>query len=410
MPGACDADSLQPLALPLVTQPLTVGSRTQDALLRVTIAGAGPTGALLALGLAQRQCSVILQDPLSRERILARSRAYALTHSSRRLLERLDLWEPLSEHLIPFQSLRLEDQELHRVVMFGPADLNGANRGVAAIGWILDHQPLMTLLFDRLRSEAAVELRLASQGSSGTASSRTDLEIACDGPRSPHRQRWRLPLWSHPYRQGCLTLKVRLRDAEAAMAYELFRAEGPLAVLPLGDDRFQIVWSGPLERCRERALLPAPELLDQLATILPAGLEVDALLDQPSAIPLQLSLAPRLHRGPRLLVGESGHRCHPVGGQGLNLCWRDVATLLDLMEGQAPATVPARRIARRYSRQRLPDLILVGLATDGLVRLFSNRQPLLLALRRLSLSVLARSALLRRLSLAAMTDGPLTIS
>jgi 2-octaprenyl-6-methoxyphenol hydroxylase len=376
----------------------------------VTIAGAGPTGALLALGLARRHCSVILQDPLSQEQIQARSRAYALTHSSRRLLERLDLWEPLAEHLIPFQALRLEDQELHRVVMFGPGDLGGANRGVAAIGWILDHQPLMALLFDRLRSEAAVELRLASQRSpDATGSSSADLEIACDGPRSPHRQRWRLPLWSHPYRQGCLTLKVRLRDAEATMAHELFRAEGPLAVLPLGDDRFQIVWSAPLERCRERALLPASKLLDQLATILPAGLEVEALLDQPSAIPLQLSLAPRLHRGACLLVGESGHRCHPVGGQGLNLCWRDVTTVLDLVERQCPAAAPARRIARRYSRQRLPDLILVGLATDGLVRLFSNRQPLLLALRRLSLSVLARSALLRRLSLAAMTDGPLTI-
>ena len=373
----------------------------------MTIAGAGPTGALLALGLARRHCSVILQDPLSQEQIQARSRAYALTHSSRRLLERLDLWEPLTEHLIPFQALRLEDQELHRVVMFGPGDLGGANRCVAAIGWILDHQPLMALLFDRLRSEAAVELRLASQGSPDVAGSRPDLEIACDGPGSPHRKQWQLPLWNRPYNQGCLTLKVRLRDPDPQLAYELFRAEGPLAVLPLGDRTFQIVWSAPLARCQERASLPGPRLLDRLAGVLPAGLEVEALLDQPCAVPLQLSLAPQLHQGHRLLVGEAGHRCHPVGGQGLNLCWRDVATLLDLVEGHASAAVPPSRIARRYGRRRLPDLILVGLATDALVRLFSNRQPLLLGLRRIALALLQRSPSLRRLALAAMTDGPL---
>ncbi len=372
----------------------------------MTIAGAGPTGALLALGLARRQCSVILQDPLSQEQIQARSRAYALTHSSRRLLERLDLWEPLAGHLIPFQALRLEDQELHRVVMFGPGDLGVANRGVAAIGWILDHQPLMALLFNRLRSEDAVELWLASRASPDTANSRPDLEIACDGPGSPHRQRWQLPFWSLPYNQGCLTLKVRLRDPDPQLAYELFRAEGPLAVLPLGDRTFQIVWSASLARCQERASLPGPRLLDRLASVLPAGLEVEALLDQPSAVPLQLSLAPRLHQGHRLLVGEAGHRCHPVGGQGLNLCWRDVATLLDLVEGHASSDVPPSRIARLYGRRRLPDLILVGLATDALVRLFSNRQPLLLGLRRIALTLLQRSPALRRLALAAMTDGP----
>jgi len=154
---------------------------------------------------------VILQDPLSQEQIQARSRAYALTHSSRRLLERLDLWEPLAEHLIPFQALRLEDQELHRVVMFGPGDLGGANRGVAAIGWILDHQPLMTLLFDRLRSEAAVELRLASQRSPYVAGSRPDLEIACDGPGSPHRRQWQLPFWTHKKEAPCGSLSEGVR-------------------------------------------------------------------------------------------------------------------------------------------------------------------------------------------------------
>ena len=52
---------------------------------------------------------------------------------------------------------------------------------------------------------------------------------------------------------------------------------------------------------------------------------------------------------------------------------------------------------------------MVGLATDALVRLFSNRQPLLVAFRQLLLPCLALSAPLRRLCLSAMTDGPLRV-
>jgi 2-octaprenyl-6-methoxyphenol hydroxylase len=64
------------------------------------------------------------------------------------------------------------------------------------------------------------------------------------------------------------------------------------------------------------------------------------------------------------------------------------------------------RLAAAYGRRRWPDLLLTLLATDLLVRLFSNRQPLLLPLRRLALALLASSRILRRLALGAMTHGP----
>ena len=76
---------------------------------RFHIVGAGPTGALLALGLAQQGFSVVLQDRLSAELLLARSRAYAITHSSRRLLHDLGLWDALRGEMEPFRSLRLDD-------------------------------------------------------------------------------------------------------------------------------------------------------------------------------------------------------------------------------------------------------------------------------------------------------------
>jgi len=66
----------------------------------------------------------------------------------------------------------------------------------------------------------------------------------------------------------------------------------------------------------------------------------------------------------------------------------------------------AERLPAAYGLRRWPDLLLTLAATDLLVRVFSNRSPLLLPLRRLALLLLARLAPLRRLSLAAMTQGP----
>ena len=376
---------------------------------RFRIVGAGPTGALLALGLARQGFDVVLHDRLSAELLLNRSRAYAITHSSRRLLQDLDLWTALQDQAEPFGSLRLDDCSASRTAWFKVDDLRPANRRFEAIGWILDHRPLMRLLLERLQLADQVVLELGDASPAEDAlvlGGSNEWIVAADGPRSMLRRWAELPFWSHAYQQGCLTAKLRLSGTDQHCAYELFRQEGPMAVLPLGDDRYQVVWSAPLNRCRDRAGSSPAELLLALDAILPDGVNAIELLDNPGAFPLELSLAPRLHRGSLLLVGEAGHRCHPVGGQGLNLCWRDVSDLLNLTDAMRRGTLKPESLARHYSRHRRFDLAGVLLSTDLLIRFFSNHNPLLMPVRHLALFLLKRISWIRRLSLSAMTDGP----
>ena len=372
-------------------------------LMETHVMGAGPTGCMVALALAHQNQRVVLFDPQNSEALTARSRAYAITHSSRRLMQRLDVWDELGKDLVAFEQLDLRDLAAGRQVLFLADDLALKNRGHSGIGWILDHRPLMTVLLRRLQESPHVQLHLG--GGAAPIPSPDSLVIAADGPSSPTRESWGIRCWQHRYRQGCLTAKVVLRGVQANQACELFRPEGPLAVLPLGNDQFQVVWSAPMQRCQDRSALPPSEFLDQLAGILPQGIDPDLLLDQPRAFPQQWMLAHRLSRGRGVLVGEAGHRCHPVGGQGLNLCWRDVDVLVTSVQKGGSA----KRIAARYGRQRWIDLILVGAATDLLVRFFSNRNSLLVGLRQIALQLLKSSHRLRQLSLRAMTDGPMRI-
>lgn len=376
--------------------------------------GAGPTGALAALALADAGWRVTLVDPLDRGQLLQSSRGYAFTHSSQLLLIRLGLWPELRAVMVPFTNLELADLAIARQVSFGSADLAPGRRSApggapgGAVGWIASHRPLMKVLHDRLAANPAVALRLGSTAATTAASEQEpswDLLVAADGALSPSREALGIGVWQHSYRQNCLTTQVELRGCGEHQAWELFRPEGPFAVLPLGGRRFQLVWSAPQARCRQLESLPDVSFLDALAGALPAHLQPDALVEQPRAFPVQLLLARRLHRGRAILLGESGHRCHPVGGQGLNLCWRDVAVLHQLALRAAAGRLPVQRLPAAYGSRRWPDLLLTLAATDLLVRLFSNRQPLLLPLRHLALLSLARFAPLRRLSLALMGDG-----
>jgi len=368
----------------------------------VHVVGAGPTGSLAALALASRGYLVVLHDPQSAHNLQSRSRAYAITHSSRRLLDRLGLWSLLKPSLTGFGTLELRDYASSGRVGFSRNDLDEINSNQGTIGWILDHRPLMRLLLQQLYNHANVSLYLGSPPPAAPAEA---LVVAADGPGSPTRRQWRIPVWQHRYRQGCLTSKIALRGSNDVTAFELFRPEGPLAVLPLGNGTAQVVWSAPFQTCEQRAGLSGSVFLDQLAAVLPQGLEPDLLLDTPQAFPQQWQLARRFSRGRGVLIGEAAHRCHPVAGQGLNLCWRDVETLMTVAE----PTLDAEIIARRYGRRRWLDVLAVGIATDLLVRLFSNRLPPLCLLRRTTLTVMTRMQVLRRISLRAMTDGPMQL-
>jgi len=369
------------------------------------VLGAGPTGSLAALALAQARWRVQLDDPLSAEALANRSRAYALTHSSRALLEQLGLWDALLPHLAPFRRLELCDRATGDQISFTGVDLprSSPRDTDPAVGWILQHQPLMQVLLQALHQQPAVALQL---GDVAQRRSGMDLVVAADGHCSPCRQAAGLRHWSRPYRQGCLTVQVGLRGSAPDQAWELFRPQGPFAVLPLGGQAFQLVWSAPLAELRRLEQLEPVAFLEALTTALPETLQPEVLLDQPRAFPLALELAWPLHRGSVVLVGETAHRSHPVGGQGLNLCWRDVQALHQLAQRVVEGRLAARRLPRRYACRRGLDIVMVLLATDALVRLFSNRNPLLLPLRRLALAALGRSPVLRRLSLGAMTLGP----
>ena len=114
----------------------------------VVIAGGGPVGAALALGLRGSGHRIALLEARSAGAISADARMIALSHGSRLILERLDAWQALAD-VTPILNIAVSQQR-----HFGRVELNAAQARVPALGYVASYSALQRALMTG-RSQAA---------------------------------------------------------------------------------------------------------------------------------------------------------------------------------------------------------------------------------------------------------------
>lgn len=370
--------------------------------MNIAIIGSGPTGSLAAISLASIGCRVDLYERLSDETLITKSRAYAITHSSRKLLEKCELWDELLSDFIPFHHLNVIDHDLNKLARFDLSDLSKKDKDYSSLGWIVDHQILMSCLLETISTNSNIN-KIPTSIIPNT--NNYDFIVVADGAKSNVRKRLNIPSFSFNYDQICITVKVLLRGIKSNEAFEILTSEGPFAVLPLGGDLFQIVCSTTAEKNSYLSNLPNYLFLDYLATILPYGIEPDTLVDEPKSFPIKFLLNYSFFAGKYIFVGESAHVLHPVGGQGLNLCWRDVDSLTNIISRAIIKNKSNNFIPIIYSLSRFIDTICVSFVTDSLVRFSRAKTRLFFIPRSLTFFILKNFSLPRRFILNILTNG-----
>jgi 2-octaprenyl-6-methoxyphenol hydroxylase len=198
------------------------------------------------------------------------------------------------------------------------------------------------------------------------------LVVAADGAHSLVRTAAGIAAVVEDYQQTAVVVHLATDRASTGIAYERFAASGPLAVLPLVDGRYTVVWTLSPDRAQQVLALDDAAFIAQLQHSF--GWRIGRILQAGSraAYPLRLSRAESL-AGPRaVLVGNAAQALHPVAGQGFNLGLRDAALLAEVIAAAADPGAPA--VLETFEQRRAADRRgMIGF-TDGLVKLFASER------------------------------------
>jgi 2-octaprenyl-6-methoxyphenol hydroxylase len=224
------------------------------------------------------------------------------------------------------------------------------------------------------------------------------LLVGSDGRKSGTAQRAGIKRTGWDYGQTAVVCAVAHEKPHGGIAHQFFMPSGPLAILPLTENRSSIVWSETDKRAKELVAMNDVDFIDALRPAFGSFLGEISLTGARFSYPLGLTLANSFIADRLALIGDAAHGMHPIAGQGLNAGLRDVAALAEVLE-QARARgedIGGSQALARYQRWRRFDTATLALATDTFNRLFSNDNPLLRAARDIGMGAVNAVPGLRR--------------
>jgi len=240
--------------------------------------------------------------------------------------------------------------------------------------------------------------RLAVEFTDG-ATFNARLLVAADGARSSIREHAGITVHGWDYGQSAIVTNVGHERDHEGRAVEHFLPAGPFAILPLKDRRSSIVWTETTSEADRIMALPDDAFHHELERRFKLHLGEITTVGARRAHPLGFFVARSFIAERIALVGDAAHLIHPIAGQGLNMGLRDVAALAEVVVDAARLGLDPGEATtlERYQRWRRFDTMAMGLATDGLNRLFSNRSPVLRLARDVGLGLVDRVPNLKRL-------------
>lgn len=353
----------------------------------VLIIGGGLVGASLACALSGQGLHTALVEarPLVTEpHPRADERVLALAYGTQRVFASLDLWQHFTD-ATPIRQIHISDRG-----QAGFARLEAAELGVPALGYVVPARSIGLALGERLAQLPDVDLLCPAELTTvtvapdqvqallqlpdGPRTVSARLLVAADGAQSPVRQQLAIDALRWDYEQTAIIANVTPEQPHRNIAFERFTDSGPLALLPLGDQRCALVWTVASAQADAVLALDDATFLARLQQRFGERLGRFLHVGQRQAYPLYL-LKSREHMRPRVaVIGNAAHTLHPIAGQGFNLGVRDVAALAEVIcdAQHSGRDLGAVGTLRQYADWRRWDQRRTIAFTDGLNRLFTN--------------------------------------
>ncbi|WP_459949542.1 UbiH/UbiF family hydroxylase [Denitratisoma sp. agr-D3] len=376
----------------------------------IMIVGGGLAGLSLAVALRQTQLAVAVVE--SRPPVRSPgwdARIYAVSPANTAFLREIGVWQHLpAERLCPVEAMAVAGDRDGRL------DFSAYDAGAGELAWIVEAGQMQAELWESAKRQANLTLLCPSRPAALDIQAerasltledgrqfKTRLVVAADGADSWTRQAAGIDVHFKHYGQKGVVANFRCAQPHRNTAFQWFinngqGRDGILAWLPLPDQQISMVWSTPDAHADELVALSPAELCARVAEAGGGRLGALDLVTPAAAFPLRLMRAPH-SVAPRLaLIGDAAHAIHPLSGHGINLGYRDAATLARVLADKPePMDCGDLALLRRYERSRKEEVVALQGVTDGLHRLFAPDWAPLSLLRNAGLNLTNRLPVLK---------------
>lgn len=377
----------------------------------VAIVGAGLVGVSAALALHQAGFSVVLVDSKDPTQTTEfgdawDTRIYAISPKNAAWLTTLDVWQLLN----PARIGEMQAMEIFGDHMQAPIALLASDANADNLGFIVEANALLQALLAQVKSLGIQTLFNHPCLAVNVAPSKATLHfadnkmieasllLAADGSHSWVRQQLNMPMQQKSYGQTAIVANFTVEKSHENIARQWFAPNESagshiLAWLPLPNNTISIVWSVPTKLADSMLKLSEAEFTAQVSSAGNHVLGALTLIGAAAAFPLSLQKTDTLVQDCVVLVGDAAHQFHPMAGQGVNLGFRDVVDLLEVLKKKNQyQTINDHNLLKQYTRSRKADFLNMRVLTDGLYRLFESNNNIVKKVRHWGLAATKHQA------------------
>lgn len=370
----------------------------------IMIVGAGMVGSLLALAIAKQspQVKITLIDENAEKTEKGAhpgfdARSIALSAGSCQLLEQLGVWSSLVKDAQPIQDIHISDRSHIGIVDLEsstPESPYGFVVELQNVGVVLKRELSLYSNIERLFESSLTSISKQQSMIIAELQNRHYIEaklcIAADGGNSKTNLLLGIDSISSDYECSAIIANIRSDKAHQNRAYERFTEAGPLALLPLSEQRYSLVWSVKNSELEQILKLNEQQFLNKLQDAFGFRAGVFTEVGKRDSYPLKLIKTDKPIKHRSIAIGNAAHLLHPVMGQGFNLGMRDLSVLAAIIADLDDINqLGDFSMLSRYWSARKDDHHTTINMTDSIVRIFSSNDWPLIVGRTLALQAIS---------------------
>jgi len=370
----------------------------------IVIVGGGMVGGALAGALASTGLSIAVIEQTKPQAFSIEQpmdlRVSAISIASEELLNQVGAWQHVQQmRSCPYRYLETWEAPNSNVVF----DSHQMQREY--LGHIVENRVIQLGLWQQLEQLPNVELIDGQRISALTAindgylvelpnkSLRCKLLIGADGANSMVRQAANIGVTAWDYAQHAMLINISTEAAQQDITWQQFSPNGPRALLPLAGNKASLVWYDKPEMIKALSNMPLTELKQQIIEHFPQRLG-EFTVDGCGSFPLTRRHAQHYFKSNMCIVGDAAHTINPLAGQGVNLGFKDVMALSQVIaqaKEQGLCWWNDKTLAQ-YEKLRRGDNLLMQSAMDVFYLSFSNQKLPIKILRNAVLTAAGKSS------------------